>query len=522
MPARLTATTGLLALALGMSPAAVSAQQVQTVFVIAMENTNWAQNARQFTGSQQQIFQNPAAPWLNSLVNGNLIVNINGVPTNISAQTSFATHYHNVGSNPTGTGLHIHPSEPNYIWSEGGSNFGVTNDNQPYGTGGTNQNNPNHLVTLLTNAGKTWMSYQEDIDLIPNSGGVNTPGSSSLTSTVAPQSMWTVPLTNFSGTSAAYVNPYNGRNQYDYAAKHNPMVFFTDTNGGNNSTNTNPQRLQYAPLQQLAVDLYNNTVANYNWITPNQFNDMHTALAVSFTYNGVTYLNNSTTSGAEKIAQGDNFLSQIVPLIMSSAAYQSGNAAIILWWDESEPDGTSNQDDFTHTIPEIVISPLAHPNVAGVPYASIVDFTHSSDLRSMQKIFGVDDSFLLDAAVAPDLGDLFAPDALNGPISITRSGYVRDRRTGQWSQQWTLTNTGATPLAGPFYVILDNLSPNATLINASGVTNNPPAGSAYLGVPSAADGLAPGASASVVLLFSDPSLQGISYVPRVLHGTVNP
>ena len=522
MPARFTTVTGLFALALGITASAASAQSVTTVFVIAMENTNWAQNARQFLGSQQQIFQNSAAPWLNGLVNGNLIVNINGVPTNISAQTSFATRYHNVGSNPTGTGLHIHPSEPNYIWSEGGSNFGVLNDNQPYGSGGTNQNNPNHLATLLTNAGKTWMSYQEDIDLVSNSGGINTPGSNSLTSVVADQAAWTVPLTNFSGTSASYTNPYNAAHQYDYAAKHNPMVFFTDTNGGNNSTNTNPLRLQYAPLQQLAIDLANNTVANYNWITPNQFNDMHTALAGSFTYQGVTYLNNSNTSGAEKIAQGDNFLSQIVPMIMASPAYQSGTAAIILWWDESEPDGTTNQDDFTHTIPEIVISPLARTNVNGVPYASSVDFTHSSDLRSMQKIFGVDDSFLLDAAFAPDLADLFAPDALNGPLSVTRTGYVRDRRTSQWGQQWTITNTGATPLAGPVYAILDNLSQNATLLNATGVTNNPPAGSVYLTVPGTQGGLAPGASASVVLLFSNPTNQGISYMPRVLHGNVNP
>jgi hypothetical protein len=209
-------------------------------------------------------------------------------------------------------------------------------------------------------------------------------------------------------------------------------------------------------------------------------------------------------------------------MIMASPVYQAGNAAIVLWWDESEPDGTGNTDDFAHTIPEIVISPLARANVAGVPYNSIVDLTHSSDLRSMQKIFGVDDSFLLDAAAAPDLADLFAPDALNGPVSIARTGYVRDRRTGQWGQQWTLTNTAATPLAGPFYVILDNLSPNATLLNAASVTNNPPAGSVYIVVPGASGGLSPGASASVVLLFSDPTMQGISYTPRVLHGTVNP
>ena len=522
MPVRFATIAGLLGVALGTSPSLASAQQIKTVFVVAMENTNWAQNARQFAGSQQQIFQNPAAPWLNQLINGNLVVTINGVPTNISAQTAYATRYHNVGSNPAGTGLHIHPSEPNYIWSEGGSNFGVLSDNQPYGAGGTNQNTTAHFVTLLTNAGKTWKSYQEDVDLVPSSGGINTPAANSLTSTVAAQSAWTVPLTNFSGTSASYVNPYNGRNQYDYAAKHNPMVFFTDTNGGNNNTNTNPLRLQYAPLQQLAVDLANNTVADYNWITPNQFNDMHTALAGSFTYNGVTYLNNSNTSGAEKIAQGDNFLSQFVPMIMASPAYQSGTAAIVLWWDESEPDGTTNQDDFTHTIPEIVISPLVRPNVSGVPYASAVDFTHSSDLRSMQKIYGVDDSFLLDAAFAPDLADLFAPDALNGPLSVARSGYVRDRRTGHWYQQVTVTNTGTTPLAGSVYVILDGLSSNSTLVNATGVTNNPPAGSVYVSVPGTAGGLAPGASATVVLDFTDPSNQGIAYTPRVLHGNVNP
>src|SRR5205809_7381742 len=104
MPARFTRNVCVLALALGCSASTVFAQQVKTVFVIAMENTNWQQNARQFTGSQQQIFQNPAAPFLNGLVNGNLIVNVNGVPTNISAQSSCATHDHNVGSNAAGTG----------------------------------------------------------------------------------------------------------------------------------------------------------------------------------------------------------------------------------------------------------------------------------------------------------------------------------------------------------------------------------------------------------------------------------
>jgi hypothetical protein len=44
-------------------------------------------------------------------------------------------------------------------------------------TGRTNQNTPLHLSTLLSQAGKTWKSYQEDIDLARNSAGPPAAGS---------------------------------------------------------------------------------------------------------------------------------------------------------------------------------------------------------------------------------------------------------------------------------------------------------------------------------------------------------
>ncbi len=111
-------------------------------------------------------------------------------------------------------------------------------------------------------AGNTWRSYQEDIDLTRNGGG-------QLTNVPLPQDLWTVPLTSFSGFFApGTVNAYNGSSQFNYAAKHNPMVFFTDTNGGNDATPANPLSTHYAPLQQLITDLANDTVADYNWITP--------------------------------------------------------------------------------------------------------------------------------------------------------------------------------------------------------------------------------------------------------------
>ena len=144
-------------------------------------------------------------------------------------------------------------------------------------------------------------------------------------------------------------------------------------------------------------------MADYNWITPNQYNDMHTSL------NG-GYL--GLTGDAANIKQGDDFLKQIVPLIMASKAYKN-HGVIILWWDESEKDGATGDiaDDFSHTIGEIVISEHAHKNVNGIPYASPVNLTHSSDVRTMQEIFRVG-PFMRDAANGEDLSDLFAPGSI--------------------------------------------------------------------------------------------------------------
>jgi phosphatidylinositol-3-phosphatase len=388
---------GAVALLASVGTATADAQQIKTVFVIAMENHNWTQPANQFTGGIQQIFQNPNAPFINSLVDGSAYATINGERVHISEQVAYATNYHSVLATPNGNNPHIHPSEPNYIWAEAGTNFGVLNDNDPFRVpGGTNQNTDRHLSGVLQTAGHTWRSYQEDIDLTRND-------LTQLTNIVRPRDLWSVPLRSISGTFApGFINDFNLAPQFNYAAKHNPQVFFTDTNGGNDTTAANPLSSNYAPLQQLFTDLASETVAEYNWITPNQFNDMHTALTGG--YKGLT-------GDPAKIKQGDDFLAQIIPIIMASNAYKN-HGAIIIWWDESEQDGVAgdNPDDFNHTIGEIVISPRAHENVEGLPYASSVNYTHSSDLRTMQEIFRVG-PLLGDAINANDLADLFKPGA---------------------------------------------------------------------------------------------------------------
>ena len=398
---RLIRTFGFFALLIALGSLSAGAQEIKTVFVIAMENHNWTQPANQFAGPIQQIFQNPNAPFINSLVNGTAVATINGKQVQISQQVAYANNYRNVLATASGNNPHIHPSEPNYLWAEAGTNFGIFNDSDPFspqsGTGAIqNQDNQLHLVRLLDGCGVSWKSYQEDIDLVPDG--------TSFDNIVLPQNQWTSPIKSLSGNFVVGTNQFNGSTQFNYAVKHNPQAFFTDSNGGNDTTPANPLSHQYAPLQQLFVDLASNSVARYNWITPDQFNDQHTALKNGFM---------GLTGDAANIAQGDNFLKLVIPEIMASKAYQD-HGAIIIWWDESEQDAAGdNPDDLTHTIGEIVISRDAHSNVGGVPFASDVFLTHSSDLRTMQEIFHATKPFFLgDAIHANDLSSLFEDGAI--------------------------------------------------------------------------------------------------------------
>ena len=63
-----------------------AADHTRKVFVVAMENHNWTQPSS--VTSPQPIFMNPAAPYINSLVNGT---------SGISDQVAYATNYLNAG-----------------------------------------------------------------------------------------------------------------------------------------------------------------------------------------------------------------------------------------------------------------------------------------------------------------------------------------------------------------------------------------------------------------------------------------
>jgi hypothetical protein len=269
-------------------------RHIQTVFVLTMENANWS-----------EIRGNAAAPYLN----GKLL-----------PMSAHAEQYYN----PPG----VHPSEPNYLWMEGGTDYGIRDDGDP-------AKHPlrfkDHLVTLLGKSGISWKSYQEDI------GADECPTAS------------------------------HGL----YAAKHNPFVFFDDVTSGQAFCIAHNR-----PLGELATDLRGDLAARYNFITPNLCHDMHGAP-------------DCPNAG---VAAGDAWLSQWVPIILASQAWQKGGALFITWDEGEGSDGP---------IGMIVLSPFAKKGFAGS-----IRWTHSSLLRSVQEIFGVG-PLLCDAASAKDLSELF-------------------------------------------------------------------------------------------------------------------
>ncbi len=98
-----------------------------------------------------------------------------------------------------------------------------------------------------------------------------------------------------------------------------------------------------------------------------------------------------------------------------------------------------------------------------------------------------------------------------------------------------IKNTGSSPLPAPLFLVLDNLSSNATLVNSGGLTTTilAPLGSPYVSVhlndrdrdhDSDADDnvLLPHQSKTVTLEFIDPSGDAITYDTRVLSVTPTP
>ena len=313
--------------AVSQKPASVTLSKVKTVWLIVMENHNWTGNDTGAAFGDPDIKGSPLAPY------------INGALLKMAAH---AEGYHNPPGN--------HPSQPNYLWLEAGTNFGVLADTQP---GQPQLNTDKHLTSLLEEAGISWKAYAE-----PDFGS---------------------PEFDVCPLDFTY-----------FDVEHLSVVYFNDVNDGLNPKS--PTCIEHVrPFSQLATDLADHTTARYNIVMPNLCHQGH---------EGISPCN--TTEPADNTLRSDNWLKKNIPLIMESQAYQDGGAIFIIW-DEGEDNGAFSDGP----IGFFLISTLAKGG-GKVEYSNSIHYDHSSTLKTFEEIFGVKP--LLGAAADAktlDLSDFF-------------------------------------------------------------------------------------------------------------------
>jgi len=295
---------------LGLMPMVANAQmnKVKTVWVILMENHNWTGNNSGAKFHDPDIKGSSLAPY----ANGELL--------NTSAH---AEQYYNPPGN--------HPSQPNYLWLEAGTNFGVLADTQP---GQPQLETHDHLVKLLEDAGISWTAYAE-----PDFGS---------------------PSFDKCPVDFTYLD-----------VEHLAFVYFADVNEGLSPTSRECIN-HVRPYYQLATDLANQTSARYNFITPNLCHDGHEGISPC-----------PKTEPSDNTLRADTWLKQNVPLILNSAEYKQGGALFIIW-DEGEDSGAFSDGP----IGMFLLSPFAK-GAGKRPYSNNVHYDHSSTLKTLQEIFNV-------------------------------------------------------------------------------------------------------------------------------------
>jgi phosphatidylinositol-3-phosphatase len=322
------------------------------VFVIMMENHAY-----------NQILNNPNAPFIDKFAKRN----------------NLATNYFAIA----------HPSLTNYLETVGGSNFGVHADNFPNwhsetpcspnlttgfestdtpatpticpieGTGtdaatvaidctneftcppGSTAGDLNidgiksipaahnisgkTIADQLVEHGLSWKSYQQSLplagpDLVATSDGEYTD------------------TTDFSQILPAQNPPLAQADVVAlYAVKHNPFVYFQNVQEGHNPRNSFKNVVSFEGKHGLYADLASGDVPEYSFIAPNQCNDQH-----GRSNGGAFCAFDPNDDGMQDglnpalIYRGDVEVQRIVEAIHNSPAWERGNSAIVLLWDEND------------------------------------------------------------------------------------------------------------------------------------------------------------------------------------------
>jgi len=272
----------------------------------------------------------------------------------------------------------------------------VTTSGVPAGAGCVYPASVLTLPDQLMAIGKTWHGYMEDMGNTltretPTCGQPTTTGNDlGASTTAADPAPPGVPDDTQDATATD-----------QYAARHNPFVYFhslIDVPAGQTSS---PCQQNVVPLVErsgsningLAQDLQLADPPDYNWITPNLCDDGHDGgTSSSPTCAGPDI--SGQNPGPGSLVSADRFLHVMVPLIMASAAYQSGGMIIITFDEATDTDTSSCCGEVPGTTGvqsvggggltgALLISPLL------TPHTSTCDYNHFSLLRSLEDIYGI-------------------------------------------------------------------------------------------------------------------------------------
>ncbi len=361
------------------------------VFVIMMENHGYS-----------QLINNPNAPFINSF----------------AKKANTATNYFAVA----------HPSLTNYLEVVGASNFGVQTDNYPdwhnsacttnlssgvvatdnpaspdicpiwgYGTdaptpaidttnevqgtpGDINIDGVKSIPANKNTAGKTiadqlvakglsWKSYQQSL---PLTGADRVNYSDGVYSNLTDFSK-ILPVQTPALTSSDIVA--------QYAAKHNPFVYFRSVQEGDDPHNSLKNVVDFDGPNGLFADLASGNVPSFSFIAPNQCNDQH-GRGNAGPFCAFDPNDDGTQAGLNPalIYVGDVMVERLVNAIHKSPAWKNGRAALVVVWDE-------NDYSVAPTINQVLT--IVNTNYGPSGIQSDKFYTHFSLTKTLDAAFGL-------------------------------------------------------------------------------------------------------------------------------------
>ncbi|HZB82856.1 MAG TPA: alkaline phosphatase family protein [Rubrobacteraceae bacterium] len=202
---------------------------------------------------------------------------------------------------------------------------------------------PNYLA--LT-SGSTWGTKSDNYQALPSGEDLG----SELTSAGIPWRAYMESMTN-----GCFDSPE------PYALKHNPFAFYGEQCPSN-----------VVSLSELDADLSGGNTPNFVWVTPNLCHDEHNC----------------------NVSTGDQWLAEIVPKIMDSAAWKDDGVLFIVW-DEDDKASGPNQ------VPLVIVAPGLEEHQTDVYY------DHYSLLATIEDRLGV--PRLGEAANAQAIEDFLEP-----------------------------------------------------------------------------------------------------------------